>query len=925
MKRNHTNYSMGDATSIIHHSGEQHKPQKDPTEYATSDWVNFSLKNSENIPVTSNIEWGYESDRRHNKNRTNDNDFNTNRYSHPDDRVKNDKRPVFNPYISPQDVDSGLREGSLYQGEIRIAKNRQDAYVSCEELEGEIYIGGVKDRNRAFQNDWVAVKLLDAESVWDQRKIRKAEHAEKRRLQVKNDNPELAEEEENAEDDEDDEEENKPAFCGEVVFIIKRPEKIVYTGTIMTPKPRENSTENNTDHDADHDAQLKKAPRSTPRLVWFKPIDKRAPLVALFGREIPNDIADKEDYYRANLFSCEINRWLITDGNPAGKLIKEIGPIGSLLAEKESVITANNINDSEFSPLALQGLPELPWSIPDVEYRKRLDLRNECVFSIDPLTAKDLDDALHIRPLENGSFEVGVHIADVSYFIRKGIPLDTEAENRGTSTYLADRVIPMLPSVLCEQLCSLNPGVDRLAFSVLWIMDGKGNIMKTWHGRTIIRSCAKLAYEHAQEVIEGRALPDDVLIFGDQDADGISSDILMLHNLSLHMRQRRKDGGSLSLHSVKLFFELDPLGNPVSFAEANSKEANKLIEEFMLCANISVAEKIRSSFPTEALLRRHEKPIERRISSFLRLTEALGLDFDGSTAGTLQESFNKIDNENIKNILLVVCIRTMRKAKYFCSGAVGFEKQIHYALNEPVYTHFTSPIRRYPDVIVHRMLQAAIDKRPSGYSRDVVQKTAALCNLRKQSAKSAQDSDTRLYLAIHLNNQEKEHGPIYKKGIIIMTGKNAFEIYIPEYGIESRIHIESLPVRKFVFDKFALKLTIYWKKDAPVTMLNEEKLYSQARARDEEKSDTEDENNENFDDDMENLLSEGVEHMMLSKKRKKIESATDLIPPVMIDESEITQCIQMFSEIEVRLQVNMEVSPPYINVYPLNPFAEKEL
>lgn len=154
-------------------------------------------------------------------------------------------------------------------------------------------------------------------------------------------------------------------------------------------------------------------------------------------------------------------RWLITDSNPAGRIVKELGPVGYLSAEKEAVIADNSIIDTEFSPVALQCLPELPWSIPAIEYRNRLDLRRERVFSIDPITAKDLDDALHIKPLRDGYFEVGVHIADVTYFLKKESPLDTEAMNRGTSTYLADRVIPMLPSVLCEQLCSLNPGVDR--------------------------------------------------------------------------------------------------------------------------------------------------------------------------------------------------------------------------------------------------------------------------------------------------------------------------------------------------------------------------------------------------------------------------------------------------------------------------------
>lgn len=161
--------------------------------------------------------------------------------------------------------------------------------------------------------------------------------------------------------------------------------------------------------------------------------------------------------------------------------------MGDLMSEREAILANNNIIIKEFGPTALAALPILPWSIPETELKKRRDLRNERIFSIDPITAKDLDDALHIKELEDGFFEVGVHIADVSYFLKKGSALDNEAKERGTSTYLVDSVIPMLPAVLCEELCSLNPGVDRLAFSVIWKLDGYGKPVDTWYGKTVIR------------------------------------------------------------------------------------------------------------------------------------------------------------------------------------------------------------------------------------------------------------------------------------------------------------------------------------------------------------------------------------------------------------------------------------------------------
>lgn len=224
-----------------------------------------------------------------------------------------------------------------------------------------------------------------------------------------------------------------------------------------------------------------------------------------------------------------------------------------------------------------------------------------------------------------------------------------------------------------------------------------------------IRSCAKLAYEDAQNVIDGGEIPLSIEIDGEHTHSEVANDILLLHTIAMNKRQKRYTDGSLSLNSVKLNFELDEYGEPISVRTFEQKAANRLIEEFMLSANISVAKKITSAYPDEALLRRHEEPLERRLQKFLKLTDKLGLDFDGYSAGALQESFNKITNPNVKEVLLVLAIRCMQRAKYFCAGVADISKYGHYALNEPLYTHFTSPIRRYADVMVHRMLESALE------------------------------------------------------------------------------------------------------------------------------------------------------------------------------------------------------------------------
>ncbi|KAI8643833.1 hypothetical protein BD408DRAFT_341610 [Parasitella parasitica] len=852
-------------------------------------------------------------------------------YLHPWDRNSYNKRTFFQPFVNPADVQFGFAEGTLYQGIVRLTKNPSDAYVKSDDLDFDIYIGGTSDRNRALDGDLVVVQLKDVNEVWELRKERqrkrKESHLERQKernkdreqeqeqeLPVK---PELTEEDTRNGESGEEEENHKPAYCGNVISIIERASYANYTGHIYLEKPGMPEAFRNNNENK----------QAGPQIAWFKPSDRRIPFFVLRGKDIPRELADNEEYFKTHIFSASIIRWQISDRYPTGRIDREIGPIGDLYAERQAIIANNCIIDNAFTPVALQCLPETPWSIPEKEFKSRRDLRNERVFSIDPRTAKDLDDALHIKELDDGFFEVGVHIADVTYFLKRNTPLDSEARARGTSTYLVDSVIPMLPPLLCEELCSLNPGVERLAFSVIWKMDKKGKPVETWFGKTIIKSCAKLAYEDAQRVIEGDTLPDNVEVYGKHDDSAISSDILRLYRLSVSMRKERYDGGSLSMNSVKLQFVLDDKGDPISFSQFEAKDANRLIEEFMLLANISVAHRIAKAFPDEALLRRHEDPLSKRLNEFIRITEVLGLDFDGHSAGSLQSSFNRVNNQDVKDVLLILAIRTMQRAKYFCSGSLDISKFHHYALNEDFYTHFTSPIRRYADVIVHRLLETALANEnksnrvsPSPYNKKMLQKIAFECNTKKDGAKNAQDNDIMVYLTRYLTRLEELNGPVYTKADVIVVTKDTYDVYIPEYGLEKRIHLKDLPVDRFDFDKNKLCLDIFWKRGVPVTMHNEEKIYTE-RIRKDKYSD--DENGEEEEEEEETLDS--LARLTLKEPvRDKVVDAGELVPPVILDEASCMQTISMFSQIDVRLQINNLVSPPIINIYPVNPFSGEE-
>lgn len=399
-------------------------------------------------------------------------------YCHPNDIIHNSKnrRMRYEPYLDPKVYEERLKKGELYKGVIRINKrNRSEAYVTCDDLESDIFIYGQIARNRAFEGDTVIVELVDLDTIWNKKK---------EAMKEKQQSP-----------PEGDEDKNKPKFAGKVVAIPTPNPITTCSGLLAISRNGFNQSVQQGNESALNDTEVNEMDYSATadtnnkdvRLVWFKPTDLRKPIVAVQLKNAPSDILVNEDKYRNLLMVVNITRWPIDSLNPFGKVVRELGHIGNIPAETQAVLEDNGIIEKPFSKKALKNLPETPWSISQSEIDKRRDLRETRIFTIDPATAKDLDDAVHVIKLGENQFEVGVHIADVSHFVQQHTALDHEAFDRGTSTYLCDRVIPMLPSLLCEQLCSLNPDVERLAFSVIWKMDGEGNIKDTWFGKSIIK------------------------------------------------------------------------------------------------------------------------------------------------------------------------------------------------------------------------------------------------------------------------------------------------------------------------------------------------------------------------------------------------------------------------------------------------------
>ena len=385
--------------------------------------------------------------------------------------------------------------------------------------------------------------------------------------------------------------------------------------------------------------------------------------------------------------------WPENSGNPFGEIIRVLGNPGENDVEMESILLAHDY-PLDFPEDVEKEAASIPVRIQKSEVKSRKDFRDVFTITIDPADAKDFDDAISLQKLPNGHWEVGVHIADVSHYVRPGSAIDEEAYSRGTSVYLVDRTIPMLPEKLCNNVCSLRPNEEKLTFSAVFEMDDEANVLNHWIGKTIIKSCRRYAYEEVQAMIEG----------GEGD---YKEQIMTFHLLATKLREKRMAEGSLNFHSEEVKFVLDEKGKPIDTYVRVQNESHELIEDFMLLANRTVAEtfgKPDSKWHNYTFVYRvHDEPNPEKLNNFLRLISRLGYTMDISTRSKLVKSYNKlfedVEGKGEKNLIESVAIRTMAKAVYSTEN-IG-----HYGLSFDYYTHFTSPIRRYPDLMVHRLIE----------------------------------------------------------------------------------------------------------------------------------------------------------------------------------------------------------------------------
>lgn len=429
------------------------------------------------------------------------------------------------------------------------------------------------------------------------------------------------------------------------------------------------------------------------------------------------------------------------------------------------------------------------------DLKNRVDLRDITICSVDPPGCTDIDDALHCRQLPNGNLEVGVHIADVTHFIRPGNALDREAASRATTVYLVDKRIDMVPALLSSNLCSLRGGEERFAFSCVWEVDNEANILSTKYHKSVIKSKAALTYEEAQLIIDDET----------QNTD-IAESLRQLNRLAKILKQRRMEKGALVLASPEIRFQVDSDSlDPIEVEVKKIRETNSMVEEFMLLANISVAEKIESEFPEFAMLRRHPEPPQTNFDPLIKAGKHLGFEIDTSCGRNLAASLDNAvrqDNSYFNTMLRILATRCMMQAVYFISGTIQRQEFFHYGLAAPIYTHFTSPIRRYADIIVHRLLAACIGADSTYPELLDKKKTSNLCNnlnYRNRMAQYAGRASVALNTHLFFRGRTQ-----VEPGYILFVRKNALQILVPKFGLEGTIYLNdkkgSSPVQ-FVFNE----------------------------------------------------------------------------------------------------------------------------
>ncbi len=514
------------------------------------------------------------------------------------------------------------------------------------------------------------------------------------------------------------------------------------------------------------------------RFAFFVPDDRKM----LHDIFIP--LSDLNGGQNGDKAIAQIVDWPQDAKNPIGRIKHVLGKQGENNTEMNAILADYGF-PLEFPADVEAEANAIPEAIPAAEIARRRDFRDVLTFTIDPFDAKDFDDAISFRHLDNGHYEVGVHIADVSHYVRPDTLLDKEAFERGTSVYLVDRVIPMLPERLSNGVCSLRPREEKLCFSAVFELDTHANIVNQWFGKTVIFSDRRFSYEEAQELIENKT-------------GEYSVEINLLNELAYKLRERKFKEGAISFETTEVKFRLDEAGKPIGVYIKERKDAHKLIEDFMLLANRKVAEFIAKKGKGKKKLtyvyRVHDAPNEQSLQTFAQFAAKFGyqinMNSDREIARSLSRLMDDVEGKKEQNVLTSLAIRSMAKAIYTT------KKTSHYGLGFDFYTHFTSPIRRYPDVLAHRLLEHYLLGGPSA-NEEAYEKMSLHASQMEKKAADAERASVKYKQAEYL---EDNVGTEYN-GIISGVTEWGMYVEIIENKCEGMVRLRDISDDFYVLDE----------------------------------------------------------------------------------------------------------------------------
>jgi exosome complex exonuclease DIS3/RRP44 len=703
--------------------------------------------------------------------------------------AKGARGELFYPeYYSMSKIMTGLRAGTLHQGVFNVSPyNYLEGSVNVGAFDKPLLILGRDNSNRAIAGDIVVIEVLPK----DQWKSPSTKLVDEEAV-TRNDNPEAEDNEEVVTEKErkalqeevkkahGKNSEGRPQPTAKVVGVIKRNWR-QYVGHVDQGSTGASASSGRRQQN-----------------VFVLPMDKRIPKIRVRTRQASDLLGQR--------ILVTIDAWDRDSRYPTGHFIRSLGELETKGAETEALLLEYDVQYKPFPKAVLDCLPSEghDWKVPadkeNVGWKGRRDLRDILVCSIDPPGCQDIDDALHARPLPNGNFEVGVHIADVSHFVKPNNAMDLEASVRGTTVYLVDKRIDMLPHLLGTDLCSLKPYVERYAFSVLWEMTPNAEVVSAEFTKSVIRSREAFSYEQAQMRIDDPSQNDE-----------LTQSMRTLLRLSKILRQKRMDAGALNLASpeVRIETDSDEVGDPLTDVKTKAMLAtNSLVEEFMLHANITVAAKIYDSFSQTALLRRHATPPPQNFEELInQLSKKRNLELDVSSSRALADSLDRcVDPENpfFNTLVRILATRCMTSAEYFCAGAHAESEFRHYGLASPIYTHFTSPIRRYADLLVHRQLAAAIgyegeDGRAQVegvMTRNRLEDICRNINYRHRNAQFAGRASIEYYVGQALKARGEKMAAdgadagIEEEGYVMRVFENGVVVFVPRFGIEGVVRLE---------------------------------------------------------------------------------------------------------------------------------------